>query len=74
MKLLNVLTPVLENMESQKLTLTLEEFTKLMYGQYKSLTVYDKDAIHAFNRKFRGVEEVERQPYAVKGLLSVAEF
>jgi predicted glycosyltransferase len=60
-----VLTPVLENMEKQQLTLNLEEFTKLMYEYYKKLTVYDKDAIFGFNRKFRGVEEVEHQSYVV---------
>ena len=68
----SVLTPVLDNIEKNKLTLDLNAFSKLLSDHYKTLTVYDKDAIFGFNRKFRGIEEVEHQSYKVFLKINIA--
>jgi len=65
LKLLDLFTPLLSEMEAKNEELNCEEFVNTAYEHYKTLNTYDKKAIFDFKRRFRGLEDIPKHTFTV---------
>ncbi len=68
-QLLDVFTPILQDMEKRELTMNVEQFLEAAHQRYRGLTVYDKQAILDFKKRSRAKEGIITPTFKARLLL-----